>query len=95
MRLSLTEPENGQPRALQERALFQSRQFATAVDQSELTYQLSRLGYELVPGRSGAPEIRGYTREYLDASSPRSQQIREHMEKMGMESKAATQRSQG
>jgi conjugative relaxase-like TrwC/TraI family protein len=88
---NITERENGQPRALQERALFQSQQFATAVYQSELTYRLSRLGYELAPGRSGAPEIRGYTQEYLDASSPRSQQIREHMEKMGVDSKAAAQ----
>ncbi len=88
---NMTERGDGQPRALQERALFQSQQFATAVYQSELTYRLSRLGYELVPGRSGAPEIKGYTQEYLDASSPRSQQIREHMEKLGMESKAAAQ----
>jgi len=88
---NMTERDTGQPRALQERALFQSQQFATAVYQSELTYRLSRLGYELVSGRSGAPEIKGYTQEYLDASSPRSQQIREHMEKMGVESKAAAQ----
>ncbi len=88
---NLTERENGQTRALQERALFQSQQFATAVYQSELMHRLSRLGYELQPGRSGAPEIKGYTQEYLDASSPRSQQIREHMERMGVESKAAAQ----
>src|SRR6202044_737562 len=48
---NMTERNNGQPRALQERALFQSQQFATAVYQSELTYRLSRLGYELVSGR--------------------------------------------
>jgi len=88
---NMTERSNGQPRALQERTLFQSRQFATAVYQSELMYRLTRLGYELQPGRSGAPEIRGYTQEYLDASSPRSQQIREYMEKIGIESKAAAQ----
>jgi conjugative relaxase-like TrwC/TraI family protein len=88
---NMTERENGQPRALQERTLFQSRQFATAVYQSELMYRLTRLGYELQPGRSGAPEIRGYTQEYLDASSPRSQQIREYMERIGIESKAAAQ----
>lgn len=34
-------------------------------------------------GRSGAPEINGYTQEYLDASSQRSQQIRERMEQTG------------
>ena len=88
---NMTERGDGQPRALQERTLFQSRQFATAVYQSELMFRLTRLGYELQPGRSGAPEIRGYTQEYLDASSPRSQQIREYMEKIGIESKAAAQ----
>ena len=88
---NMTERGDRQPRALQERTLFQSRQFATAVYQSELMYRLTRLGYELQPGRSGAPEIRGYTQEYLDASSPRSQQIREYMEKIGIESKAAAQ----
>ena len=87
----MTERDNGQPRALQERTLFQSRQFATAVYQSELTYRLSRSRLRAEPGRSGAPEIRGYTQEYLDASSPRSQQIREYMEKIGIESKAAAQ----
>jgi conjugative relaxase-like TrwC/TraI family protein len=88
---NMTERDNGQPRALQERTLFQSRQFATAVYQSELMYRLTNLGYELQRGRSGAPEIRGYTQEYLDESSPRSQQIREYMAKIGIESKAAAQ----
>ena len=73
---NLTERENGQYRAVQPQSLFASQQFATAVYQSELTYRLRQLGYEITAGRSGAPEIKGYTQEYLDASSPRSQQIR-------------------
>src|SRR6185437_11729485 len=77
--------DNGQTRALQERGLFESQQFATAVYQSELTYRLRNLGYEIEPGRSGAPEIKGYSQEYLDASSPRSQQIRKYLEKTGHE----------
>jgi conjugative relaxase-like TrwC/TraI family protein len=80
---NMTERDNGQFRALQERGLFQSQQFATAVYQSELTYRLRQLGYEIITGRSGAPEIKGYTQEYLDASSPRSQQIREYLERTG------------
>jgi conjugative relaxase-like TrwC/TraI family protein len=82
---NITERENGQPRALQERGLFESQQFVTAVYQSELMYRLRNLGYEIEPGRSGAPEIKGYTQEYLDASSPRSQQIRAYMERSGFE----------
>ena len=73
---NVTERDNGQPRAIQPHSLFASQQFATAIYQSELTYKLRQLGYEITTGRSGAPEIKGYTQEYLDASSPRSQQIR-------------------
>lgn len=88
---NLTELENGQTRALQPQSLFASQQFATAVYQSELTYRLARLGYELEAGRSGAPEIKGYSQEYLDASSPRSQQIRAHLEKVGLSSKESAE----
>ena len=80
---NVTERADGSTRALQPQGLFESQQFATAVYQSELTNRLSKLGYELETGRSGAPEIKGYSQEYLDASSPRSQQIKEHLEKSG------------
>src|SRR5207253_3480454 len=88
---NITERDGGEPRALQPRSLFQSQQFATAIYQSELTYRLRQLGYEIERGRSGAPEIKGYSQEYLDASSPRSQQIREHLEKAGHNSKEAAE----
>jgi hypothetical protein len=88
---NLTERENGQPRAIQPQSLFASQQFATAVYQSELTYRLKDLGYEITVGRSGAPEIKGYTQEYLDASSPRSQQIREYMERTGRTGREAAE----
>ena len=88
---NVTERENGQPRAIQPQSLFASQQFATAIYQSELTYQLRQLGYEIAVGRSGAPEIKGYTQEYLDASSPRSQQIREYLERTGRIGKEAAE----
>jgi conjugative relaxase-like TrwC/TraI family protein len=88
---NVTERGDGESRALQERALFQSQQFATAVYQAELTYRLRDLGYEIQRGRSGAPEIKGYTQAYLDASSPRAQQIREYLEKTGHSSKESAE----
>ena len=88
---NMTERENGQYRALQPQSLFASQQFATAIYQSELTYRLRQLGYEISAGRSGAPEIKGYTQEYLDASSPRSQQIREYLERTGRNGKEAAE----
>jgi conjugative relaxase-like TrwC/TraI family protein len=88
---NITERENGQPRAIQPQSLFGSQQFATAVYQSELTHRLRELGYEITVGRSGAPEVKGYTQEYLDASSPRSQQIRENLERTGRYGKEAAE----
>src|SRR5215472_13674211 len=88
---NVTELENGRPRALQARSLFRSQQFATAVYQAELTWRLARLGYQLETGRSGAPEISGYAHEYLDASSPRRQQIQAHLDKLGLTSKASAE----
>ena len=88
---NVTARDNGQPRAIQPHSLFASQQFATAVYQSELTYRVRQLGYEITTGRSGAPEIKGYTQEYLDASSPRSQQIREYLERTGRSGKEAAE----
>ena len=88
---NVTERENGSTRALQERAFFESQQYATAVYQSALTYQLRNLGYQIESGRSGAPEIKGYSQEYLDASSPRSRQIKEQLEKSGYSGPEAAQ----
>lgn len=88
---NVTQLESGETHALQARSLFASQQFATAVYQSELTFRLTRLGYEIETGRSGAPEIKGYSQAYLDASSPRSQQIRAHLEKLGLASKASAE----
>jgi conjugative relaxase-like TrwC/TraI family protein len=88
---NMTERENGAMRALQPKGLFESQQFATAVYQSHLTYLLRSLGYEIESGKSGAPEIKGYSHEYLEASSPRRQQIVEAVARSGFSGPEAAQ----
>ena len=88
---NITERENGQKRALQERSLFQSQHYATSVYRSELAMRLQRLGYEIERGQHGQPEIKGYTQEYLEASSPRRAQIKEHLQEIGREGAGAAQ----
>ena len=88
---NMTERDNGKMRALQPHSLFESQQFATAVYQSHLTYKLRELGYEIEAGKSGAPDIKGYTPEYLDASSPRRQQIEEALSRSGFAGPEAAQ----
>src|SRR5579871_6873693 len=51
---NVTEREDGSTRALQPQSLFETQNYATAVYQSALTYQLRNLGYQIERGRSGA-----------------------------------------
>ncbi len=88
---NLTETSDRTVRPLQPRELYRTQQYATAVYRSELAARLTALGYEIERGRSGQPEIRGYTREYLDASSPRRQQIEDYLAEADRQGAASAQ----
>lgn len=88
---NMTETANGDMRAVQPQELYKTQQYATAVYRSELAMQLQSLGYEIERGRNGQPEIKGYTREYMEASSPRRQQIEEHLAEQGVKGAGAAQ----
>jgi conjugative relaxase-like TrwC/TraI family protein len=84
--------ENGkQTRALQPQELFASQRYATSVYRSELAARLETLGYELERGKHGQPEIKGYTKAYLEASSPRREQIKDHLRESGIDGAGAAQ----
>jgi len=88
---NLTETEDGDSYALQPRELYKTQQYATAVYRSELATRLKAMGYEIERGKSGQPEITGYSEEYLAASSPRRQQIEEHLAKKNQRGADAAQ----
>jgi conjugative relaxase-like TrwC/TraI family protein len=93
---NMTERENGlengkQMRALQPHEMFVSQRYVTAVYRSELALRLGKLGYELERGKHGQPEIKGYTKEYLEASSPRREQIKDHLREKGIDGAVAAQ----
>jgi conjugative relaxase-like TrwC/TraI family protein len=88
---NMTETKDGTVRALQPRELYKTQQYATAVYRSELAVHLQRLGYEIERGEHGQPEIKGYTRNYLDASSPRREKIKQHMESAAVSGAGAAQ----
>jgi conjugative relaxase-like TrwC/TraI family protein len=88
---NLTETADGTLRPLQPRELYRSQQYATAVYRSELAARLTALGYDIERGRSGQPEIRGYTCEYLEASSPRRRQIENYLAEGDRQGAAAAQ----
>ena len=88
---NVTGQANGTTRSLQPHELFVSQRYVTAVYRSELALRLQMLGYELERGKHGQPEIRGYTKEYLEASSPRREQIKDDLREQGIDGAAAAQ----
>jgi conjugative relaxase-like TrwC/TraI family protein len=93
---NVTERESGpegqkQTRALQPQELFASQSYATNVYRSELAVRLKDLGYTIERGEFGHPEIRGYTKEYMEASSPRREQVKDHLRASGLDGPAAAQ----
>ena len=88
---NVAESKDGDTHALQERGLFQSQAFATAVYRTELAARLQGFGYEIERGEHGQPEIKGYSREYLEASSPRRAQITTELKEIGREGAGAAQ----
>lgn len=75
---NLTQLLGGKWRALDSTELFRSQRYGTAIYRAVLAIELQRLGYEIeVDGRTGAPEIKGFSAEYLEASSLRGKELRE------------------
>lgn len=80
---NLAQVSDGKWRALDSRELFKSQAYGTAIYRMVLAIELQRLGYEIeVDAKTGAPEIKGFTREYLEASSLRSRELREEAAEM-------------
>jgi conjugative relaxase-like TrwC/TraI family protein len=88
---NVTETADGKTRSLQAQELYKTQQFATAAYRSELAARLQKLGYEIERGAHGQPEIKGYTREYMEASSPRRQQIEQRLAEQGRRGAGAAQ----
>lgn len=74
---NVTKTEDGRTKPLQPLEFYRSQQYATALYRVNLAERLQKLGYEIeVDSRTGAPEIKGFSKEYLRESSPRSEEVR-------------------
>jgi conjugative relaxase-like TrwC/TraI family protein len=81
--MNMTKTEDGQIRSLQPLELFRSQQYATAIYRTHLAEKLQTLGYQIeVDARTGAPEIKGFSKEYLQEASPRSEEVRKQAQEM-------------
>ena len=89
---NMTQTEGGRVRSVQPLELYRSQRYATAIYRAHLAEKLQGLGYEIeVDPRTGAPEIKGFSEDYLQESSPRrkevlkeAEQIKERLEREGV-----------
>lgn len=89
---NMTRTEDGQVRSMQPAELYRIQSYMTSVQQNDFATHLKALGYELEEGKNHAPEIKGFTKEYLEAESARSQRIKLEMEARGLEGAEARNR---
>jgi len=90
--MNMTRTASGAIKPLQPLEMYRSQQFATAVYRSELARRLPELGYLVERNeQTKAPEIVGYSQQYLEASSPRRKQIVDRMNALGLDGGAAAQ----
>src|SRR5215510_6725097 len=80
---NMTQTEDGKVRSVQPLELYRSQRYATAIYRAHLAQKLQGLGYEIeVDPRTGAPEIKGFSQEYLQESSPRREEVVKEAEKI-------------
>jgi len=73
---NMAQTEDGKLRSVQPSELYDSQKYATAIYRAHLAEKLQALGYEIrVDPRTGAPEIKGFSEEYLQESSPRRREV--------------------
>jgi conjugative relaxase-like TrwC/TraI family protein len=81
---NMTEDRNGQARSLQPYELFRIQSMATAIYQNKLESQLREMGYGIERGTNHAPDIKGYSKDYLESESLRAAQLHKEMEDRGL-----------
>ncbi len=80
---NLTQTADGRIKPVQERELYRGQAFNTAVYRAKMAEKSQHLGYEVeVDQRTGAPELRGFSTEYLQANSPRSLEVQREAAEM-------------
>src|SRR6185437_1329094 len=86
---NMTSDADGQQRSLQPYEFFRAQAMATAIYQAELGNNLRKLGYDVVRGTNDAPDIAGYSPEYLAAESLRNAQLKQRLEELGLTGRRA------
>jgi conjugative relaxase-like TrwC/TraI family protein len=88
--MNMTKDEKGKFRAVEIDSLYRVRDFATQLHWSKLVEKVGALGYEFERNpRTEAPEIRGFSAEYLAENSKRRDEVLRNEERLKREAEQA------
>jgi conjugative relaxase-like TrwC/TraI family protein len=79
-------------RSVQSREWFRIQSYVTAVYQAEMAYRAQARGYELEHGRNYSTAIKGYSEDYLEAMSARTEEIEREKAEKGLVGAEADER---
>ena len=88
---NVTQTDDGRWHSVQPREWFRTQQLGTMAYYAELAVRLQALGYTIERGPYDEPRVVGFTEAYLEASSPRRQQIEEALAAQGRSGPAAAE----
>ncbi len=81
--MNMTKTEQGEIRSVQPLELYRTQQYSTAIYRTHLAEKLQSLGYQVeVDQRTGAPQVKGFSKEYLQESSPRREEVKKEAQEM-------------
>ncbi len=84
--MNMTRDETGKFRAVEIDSLYRVRDFATQVHWAKLVEKMGALGYEFERNpKTGAPELRGFSAEYLAENSKRRDEVLRNEERLKQE----------
>ncbi len=88
--MNMTRDETGKYRAVEMDSLYRVRDFATHLHWSKLVEKMGAIGYEFDRSpRTGAPEIKGFSAEYLAENSKRRDEVLRNEARLKREAKLA------
>jgi len=82
---NMTETADGKVRSLQTEEMYNAQRFMTNVYRSELAMKVQEIGFEVERGKHGEPELKGYSRAFIDDISLRRKQINERAQETGFD----------
>jgi conjugative relaxase-like TrwC/TraI family protein len=93
--LNMTKSADGAWRSLESREMYRLYMNAGAVYRQSLASEAARLGYGIEQGKNSLFELKGVSKELIDAFSTRSKQIQQGLEERGKTRETATAQEKG